>query len=90
MEQVVEGFEPEDLGLEDFAEAAGDDGEDVFHFGRLPGFEFDGGDGFGQSAGDDELEVVEVGGDVEGESVGGDPAGDVDADGGDLALDLRG
>lgn len=86
MEKVVEGFEPEDLGFEDLAEAAGDDGEDIFHLGRLAGFKLDGGDRFGQSAGDDELEVVEVGGDVEGESVGGDTARDVNADGGNLAL----
>lgn len=37
-----------------------------------------------QAAGDDELEVGEVGGDVEGEAVGGDPLADADAHGGDL------
>ena len=39
----------------------------------------------GDAAGDDGLEVAQVGPDVEGEAVGGDPAGEVDADGADLA-----
>ena len=37
----------------------------------------------------DEAEVAQIGGDVEGESVGGDAAGDVDADGADLAFAAR-
>lgn len=38
----------------------------------------------GEAAGDDEAEVGEVGGDVEGQAVGGDPLADADAHGGDL------
>src|SRR5260221_9165330 len=38
----------------------------------------------GDAAGNDEVEIAEVGGDVEGETVGGDPAADVDADGGEF------
>lgn len=46
---------------------------------------FHAGDGAAsQAAGDDELEVGEVGGDVEGQAVGGDPLADADAHGGDL------
>ena len=41
------------------------------------------------AAGDDEVEVAEVGVDVEGEAVGGDEAGDVDADGGELGFGAR-
>src|SRR6267142_4342773 len=43
-----------------------------------------GGFAVGDAAGNDQVEVAEVGGDVEGEAVGGDPAADVDADGGEL------
>jgi hypothetical protein len=41
------------------------------------------------AAGIDELKVTEVGGDVEGEAVGGDSAGDVDADGADFSFASR-
>src|SRR5581483_2758577 len=51
----------------------------------------DGRDGLvGDAARDDELEEVEIGGDVEGETVGGDSAGDVDADGGNFGLRVGG
>ena len=40
----------------------------------------------GDAAGDDPVEVAQVGGDVQGEAVRGDALGDVDADGGDLLL----
>src|SRR5882757_3714807 len=43
-----------------------------------------GGFAVGDAAGNDQVEVAEVGGDVEGEAVGGDPAADVDADGGEF------
>jgi hypothetical protein len=48
--------------------------------------EFFEGSGFavGDAAGNDEVEVAKVGGDVEGEAVGGDPAADMDADGGEF------
>ncbi len=53
-------------------------------------FDFEAGDGaVGDAAGVDEGEVAEVGGYVEGETVGGDAAGDVNADGADLALAVR-
>jgi hypothetical protein len=43
-----------------------------------------GGLSVGDAAGNDEVEVAEVCGDIEGETVGGDPAADVDADGGEF------
>ena len=43
----------------------------------------------GDAAGVDEGEVAEIGGDVEGEAVGGNAAGDVDADGGNFAACRR-
>ena len=48
--------------------------------------EFFEGGGFAvrDAAGDDEVEVAEVGGDVECEAVGGDPAADVDANSGEF------
>jgi hypothetical protein len=48
--------------------------------------EFFEGGGFavGDAAGNDEVEVAEVGGDVVGEAVGGDPPADVDTDGGEF------
>jgi hypothetical protein len=56
-----------------------------FHFVRrdiaVEEFFERGGFAIGDAAGNDEVEVAEVGGDVEGETVGGDPAADVDADG---------
>jgi hypothetical protein len=41
-----------------------------------------GGFAVGDAAGNDKVEIAEVGGDVVSEAVGGDPAADVDADGG--------
>ena len=43
-----------------------------------------GGFAVGDAAGNDEVEVTEVGGDVEGKAVRGDPAADMDADGGEF------
>jgi len=40
----------------------------------------------GDAAGNDHLEVAQVGGDIEGEAVRGDSLGHMDADGGDLPL----
>ena len=40
----------------------------------------------GNSAGNDQVEVVEIGVHIEGEAVRGDGAGDVDADGGDFGF----
>ena len=40
----------------------------------------------GNAAGNDQLKVAQVGGDVEGEAVRGDAARHMNADGGDLAL----
>src|SRR4051812_31914566 len=45
-----------------------------------------GGDWLGEAAGDDVLEIGEVGVDVEGEAVGSYPAAEVDSDGGDFAV----
>lgn len=82
-QESVEGIHPEHLTLEDDAEVAS------YRFGD--GVEIEGlvelllhrGDWFcGDAAGDDQVEVAEVGIYVEGEAMGGDEAGDVDADGG--------
>jgi hypothetical protein len=88
-EQLVEGFAPEHLALEDAAEVAGGGVERRLHGGLAAGvgLELEAGDlTVVDAAGDDPFEVAEVGGDVERESVGGDALGDVDADGRDLLL----
>ena len=57
------------------------------------GFDFmlKAGDGvIADATGDDQIEVAQVGGDVEGEAVGGDAAGDVNTNGGDFALQVGG
>ena len=86
-QERVEGVDPEDLGLEDYAEVAGDgfgDGVEVefsaeffLHRGHRLGRD---------AAGDDQVEVAEIGVHVEGEAVRGDEAGDVDADGGEFGF----
>jgi len=86
-EEGVEGIDPEDLGLEDCAEVAGDGFGDGVEIERAAEFPLHRGDGVrSDAAGDDEVEVAEVGVDVEGETVGGDEAGDVNADGGKLGI----
>jgi len=45
-----------------------------------------GGAAIRNAAGDDQIEVAKVGGDVVGETVGGNPAADVDADGGEFSF----
>jgi hypothetical protein len=88
--ESVEGFDGEDLLREDVTELAGSLMGDVLERGQrhsFGAFEVEAGDGLvSDAAGVDELEVAEVGGDVEGEAVGGDSAGDVDADGADFAF----
>lgn len=75
------------------AERSDHRGLDGVHVGG-GGAEFtrEAGDGpTGEAAGDDEVEVIEVGGDVEGEAVHGDPAADADAHGADFGRgDRRG
>lgn len=89
---VAEGehvFNGEDLLGEDLAEEAGGEVGQGLQRGQAGGigyFFLEAGDGVvGDAAGDDEAEVGEVGGEVEGKSVRGDAAGNVDADGGDFA-----
>lgn len=78
--------------VEDAAEVAGDGVDGVLHGwsgmdGAPIGFEIEAGNGaIGDAAGNDEVEVTKIGGDVEGESVGGDAAGDVNADRRDFLL----
>ena len=88
--ESVEGVEGEDLLGEDMAELACCLMSDVFERGKgyaFGDFKVQAGDGLvGDAAGIDELEVAEVGGDVESEAVGGDSAGDVYADGSDFAF----
>ena len=79
--------------MEDGAEVAGDAVAGQLHGGLRGGvfeggvFEFERGVGaVGDAAGDDPVEVAEVCGDVEGEAVRGDAAGDVDADGREFFL----
>ncbi len=88
-EEDIEGFAPEDLLLEDAPEVGGDEVGELVEGGQGAGVVFqlvsDGSDGLvGDAAGDDELEVLEIGRKVEGEAVAGYGAGDVDADGGDF------
>ena len=73
--------------MKDAAEVGGNavGGLRQWGWGVLRRFEFEGRYGaVGDAAGDDVVEVAEIGGDVEGEAVGGDGLGDVDADGGDF------
>ena len=81
-EESVDRVDPKHLALENRAEVAADG----FGYGgeveRLAEFSLHRGDRFrGDSTGDDEVEVAEVGVDVEGEAVRRDEARDVDADG---------
>ena len=88
-EEIVEGVYREHLAVEDTAKVGGDAVRGLLERGGrgLEGLEFERGDGaVGDAAGDDPVEVADVGGDVEGEAVRGDRLGDVDADGGDLFL----
>ena len=88
-EEFVEGVDGEHLALEDTAEVGGDAVRGLLERGGrgLWGLEFERGDGaVGDAAGDDPVEVAEVGGDVEGEAVRGDRLGNVDADGCDFFL----
>ena len=91
--QSVEAFQGHNLLVEDQAELPGRvvrDGFESWAGLRARNFPFEARHGaVGDAAGIDESEVAQIGGDVEGESVRGDAAGDVNADGGDLALALR-
>lgn len=84
------GIDGENLLREDVAELAGGLMGEVLKRGKGDTFrdlKIEAGDWLvGDATRVDELEVAQVGGDVEGESVGGDPAGDVDADGADFSL----
>ena len=96
-QQFVEGAAGEHLAAEDAAEVAGGGVGCALHGWRGRGTSFQGwslkfkaGDAaVADAAGDDPLEVAEVGGDVEREAVGGDALRDVNADGGEFALPLR-
>jgi hypothetical protein len=88
--ESVEVFEGEDLLREDLAELACDVVGDLLKGGDGDAFEdFEVEAGYGlicDAAGINELEVAQVCGDVEGEAVGGDSAGDMDADGADFSF----
>jgi hypothetical protein len=87
VEESVQRFDGDHLAVEDAAEVGGDavGGLGERWRWRLRGFELERGDGaVGDAAGDDEREIAEVGGDVEGEAVRSDGLGDVDSDCGDL------
>jgi hypothetical protein len=81
------------LLVEDQAELAGGavgDGLEAGQCARVSNFAGEACDGpIGNAAGIDELEVAEIRGDVESESVRGDAACDVNADGSDLPLPCR-
>ncbi len=84
---MIEGLGSEDLTLEDAAEVGCDAVGRLEQCWRrgLRGFEFEGRNGaVGDAAGDDPVEVAQIRGHVQGESVGGDGLRDVDTDGGDL------
>src|SRR5579862_1466792 len=87
--QGFEVLDGEHLLAEDLSELAGGLMRDLFERGRdrwIGHFPFEAGDGLVRNAaGIDEAEVIEIGGDVEGESMRSDAARNVDADGADLA-----
>lgn len=84
-EKRVEGFQPQDLAVEDMAEVAGDGFGDTVEALRSAKFLLHRGYGPGcDSARNDEIEVAEVDVDVEREAVGSDRAGDVNADSGNF------
>ena len=91
--ESVEILGGEHLLREDMSELAGGLVSDVFERGKCYAF----GDfevqacywPVSDAAGIDELKVTEVGGDVEGEAVGGDSAGDVDTNGADFSFARR-
>jgi hypothetical protein len=82
-------FERKDRLIEDQAELAGGFVRDGFERGqvrRLGKLLLEAGDGaVGNAAGVDEVEVPQIGSDVEGEAVRGNAAGHMDADGADLS-----
>ena len=91
--ESVEVLGGEHLLREDMSELAGGLVCDAFERGKGYAFgDFEVKAGYwlvSDAAGIDELEVTQVGGDVEGEAVGGDSAGDVDADGADFSFASR-
>ena len=86
----VESFYPEHLAGEDHAEVAGDGFGDGVQVKLLAEFLLHRGYRLGgDAAGDDQVEIAEIGIHVEGEAVRSDEAGDVDADGGELGFGVR-
>jgi prepilin-type processing-associated H-X9-DG protein len=86
-QEFLKGADSEHLTLEGSAEVRGDTVGGLGERGwwSLRGLEFEGGDGaIRNAAGDDPVEVAEVGGDIEGESVGGHSLRDVNANGGNF------
>jgi len=86
-EEGVESIDPEDLGLEDDPEVTRDGFGDGVEIEGMAEFFLHRGDRLrSDAARDDEIEVAEIGVDVESEAVGSDEAGNVDADGGELGF----
>ena len=86
-QQGVERIHPKNLALEYKTEVAGDGFRDGFEIEFATEFTLHRGDRLCRNAaGDDQVEVTEVGVDVEREAVRGNEAGDVDADGGKLGF----
>ncbi len=82
-EERIERIDPEHLAGKHCAEVAGDGFGDCVQIEWLAEFLLHRGDRLRRdAAGDDQIEVAEVGVYVEGEAVRGDEAGDVDSDGG--------
>ena len=85
--ECLKGFDPADLALEDYAEIARDGFADSVQVERFAEFLPHRSHGLGRdAAGDDQVEIAEIGVYVECEAVGGDEAGDMDADGGEFCF----
>jgi len=70
LEQRIKFLEPEHLGFENGAEVARDGMRDVLHRKRFAQFVGHRGHGFGRDAArNDEIEIIEIDVDVEGEAV---------------------
>jgi hypothetical protein len=86
-DQIIEAFDPDYLPAEDPAKVPGYRVGNLLERRRWVYFSFDAGDAaVADATGNNQCEVVKIGGHVQGEAMGGDPAGNVDAQSGDLFL----
>ena len=86
-EQSIESFDPEHLARKTMPKLREMDSATAFRSSCSAEFLLHRGDRLRRdAAGDDQVEVAEIGVHVEGEAVRGDEAGDVDADGGEFGF----